>query len=79
MNKNMQSRSNYIVVILGLLMGIIFYFFNLMISNSEVSSIDPNTQELFRNIDYLILVTYAIIGAIVFLALLFLKRLIFKR
>ncbi|MCY0976732.1 hypothetical protein PGH12_06160 [Chryseobacterium wangxinyae] len=75
----MQSRSNYIVVILGLLMGIIFYFFNLMISNSEVSSIDPNTQELFRNIDYLILVTYAIIGAIVFLALLFLKRLIFKR
>ncbi len=73
----MQSRSNYIVVILGLLMGTIFYFFNLMISNSEVSSIDPNTQELFRNIDYLILVTYAIIGAIVFLALLFLKRLIF--
>lgn len=60
----MRSKINYVVFFSGFLIGILFYFINLIINNSEISSIDPEPRELLRNVNYVILFSYAFLGAI---------------
>lgn len=48
----------------GFLLGVIFYLFEVMVSNAEVSSVDPTLRELLRNVDYVVLLLYGIIGFI---------------
>lgn len=48
----------------GFLLGVIFYLFEVMISNAEVSSVAPTLRELLRNVDYVFLFLYGIIGFI---------------
>lgn len=48
----------------GFLLGVIFYLFEVMVSNAEVSSVAPTLSELLRNVDYVVLLLYGIIGFI---------------
>ncbi len=48
----------------GFFLGVIFYLFEVMVSNSEVSSVAPTLRELLRNINYFALFIYGIIGFI---------------
>lgn len=48
----------------GFLLGVIFYLFEVMVSNAEVSSVAPTLSELLRNVDYVVLFLYGTIGFI---------------
>lgn len=48
----------------GFLLGVIFYLFEVMVSNAEVSSVAPTLRELLRNVEYVFLFLYGIIGFI---------------
>ncbi|MFJ1408664.1 hypothetical protein [Capnocytophaga canimorsus] len=50
--------------VIGFLAGVTFYLFDVMVSNSEVSSIEATANELLRNINYFMLFIYGIIGFI---------------
>lgn len=57
-------NKKYLVAIIGFLAGVIFYLFEVMVSNAEVSSVAPTLRELLRNVDYVVLFLYGIIGFI---------------
>ncbi|MFK8269739.1 hypothetical protein ACI75Y_03815 [Capnocytophaga stomatis] len=57
-------NKKYLFAIIGFLAGVIFYLFGVMVSNSEVSSVAPTLSELLRNVDYVVLFLYGIIGFI---------------
>ena len=59
-----KMNKKYLVAIIGFLAGVIFYLFGVMVSNSEVSSVAPTLRELLRNVDYVVLLLYGIIGFI---------------
>ncbi|GJQ05956.1 hypothetical protein CAPN010_01140 [Capnocytophaga cynodegmi] len=60
----MKINKKYLVAIIGFLAGVIFYLFGVMVSNSEVSSIEAAASELLRNINYSMLFIYGIIGSV---------------
>ncbi|GIM58926.1 hypothetical protein [Capnocytophaga canimorsus] len=60
----MKINKKYLFAIIGFLAGVIFYLFGVMVSNSEVSSVAPTLSELLRNVDYVFLFLYGIIGFI---------------
>ncbi|ATA88496.1 hypothetical protein [Capnocytophaga stomatis] len=62
--KNSKMNKKYLFAIIGFLAGVIFYLFGVMVSNSEVSSVAPTLSELLRNVDYVVLFLYGIIGFI---------------
>lgn len=71
----MKNKRYYIVVIIGFVSGILFYMFDLTISNSETSSVDPSLEELLKNPDYLSALLYGLIGAgILFFFILLIRR-----
>ncbi|MFJ1473734.1 hypothetical protein ACILE9_05665 [Capnocytophaga cynodegmi] len=57
-------NKKYLFAVIGFLGGVIFYLFDVMVSNSEVSSVAPTLSELLRNVDYVVLFLYGIIGFI---------------
>lgn len=59
-----KRNKKYRVAMVGFLLGVIFYLFEVMVSNAEVSSVDPTLRELLRNVDYVVLLLYGIIGFI---------------
>ncbi|MFJ1435830.1 hypothetical protein ACILFN_10880 [Capnocytophaga canimorsus] len=59
-----KRNKKYGVAMVGFLAGVIFYLFGVMVSNSEVSSVAPTLSELLRNVDYVFLFLYGIIGFI---------------
>ncbi|WP_238197907.1 hypothetical protein [Capnocytophaga canimorsus] len=59
-----KRNKKYGVAMVGFLAGVIFYLFGVMVSNSEVSSVAPTLRELLRNVDYVFLFLYGIIGFI---------------
>ncbi|AEK24332.1 MULTISPECIES: DUF350 domain-containing protein [Capnocytophaga] len=59
-----KRNKKYGVAMVGFLAGVIFYLFGVMVSNSEVSSVAPTLSELLRNVDYVVLLLYGIIGFI---------------
>lgn len=63
--KNAKMNKKYLFAVIGFLGGVIFYLFDVMVSNSEVSSIEAAASELLRNINYFMLFIYGIIGFIV--------------
>ncbi|ATA93862.1 hypothetical protein CGC54_05690 [Capnocytophaga canimorsus] len=63
--KNAKMNKQYWFAVIGFLAGVIFYLFDVMVSNSEVSSIEAEANELLRNINYFVLFIYGIIGFIV--------------
>lgn len=63
----MKNKIFYIVAFVGFIIGVLFYLLNLVISNSEVSSINPQFSELLRNADYSILIVYGLISTVVLL------------
>ncbi|GIM56168.1 hypothetical protein CAPN006_05620 [Capnocytophaga canimorsus] len=63
--KNTKMNKKYLFSVIGFLVGVIFYLFDVMVSNSEVSSIEAAANELLRNINYFKLFIYGIIGFIV--------------
>lgn len=65
----MKDKIYYIVINVGFVAGILFYMFNLIISNTEISFIDSNIEELFRNPDYFTLSLHGFIGADILLLL----------
>ena len=65
----MKNKIYYIVIVMGFLIGVLFYVFNLVVSNAETSSIDPNLKELLRNSDYFTVFLYGLIGAAILLFL----------
>lgn len=79
MNNTMKNKKKYFILFSGFLLGILFYLFNVVVSNSEVSSIDHEPQELVRNIDYFIFFIYGIMGIGASFLILFLIRLFSKR
>ncbi|MFJ1329914.1 hypothetical protein [Capnocytophaga canimorsus] len=62
--KNTKMNKKYLFSVIGFLVGVIFYLFDVMVSNSEVSSIEAAANELLRNINYFMLFIYGIIGFI---------------
>ncbi|GIM58043.1 hypothetical protein [Capnocytophaga canimorsus] len=62
--KNAKMNKKYLFAVIGFLGGVIFYLFDVMVSNSEVSSVAPTLSELLRNVDYVVLFLYGIIGFI---------------
>ncbi|MFK8296497.1 hypothetical protein ACI760_09955 [Capnocytophaga canimorsus] len=60
----MKINKKYLFAIIGFLAGVIFYLFDVMVSNSEVSSVAPTLSELLRNVDYVVLFLYGTIGFI---------------
>lgn len=64
-NSLMKIDKKFLVKVVGFFLGVIFYLFDLIVSNAEISSIDPTFGELLRNINYFILLTYGIIGFII--------------
>lgn len=62
--KNAKMNKKYLFAVIGFLGGVIFYLFDVMVSNSEVSSIEAAANELLRNINYFKLFIYGIIGFI---------------
>ncbi|MDT9500086.1 hypothetical protein [Capnocytophaga canimorsus] len=60
----MKINKKYLFAIIGFLAGVIFYLFDVMVSNSEVSSIEAAASELLCNINYSMLFVYGIIGFI---------------
>lgn len=64
-NSLMKIDKKFLVKVVGFFLGVIFYLFDLIASNAEISSIDPTFGELLRNINYFILLTYGIIGFII--------------
>ncbi|MFK8281912.1 hypothetical protein [Capnocytophaga cynodegmi] len=60
----MKMNKKYLFAIIGFLAGVIFYLFDVIVSNSEVSSIEAATSELLRNINYFMLFIYGIIGSV---------------
>lgn len=64
-NSLMKINKKFLVKVVGFFLGVIFYLFDLIVSNAEISSIDPTFGELLRNINYFILLTYGIIGFII--------------
>lgn len=58
-------NKKYLFAVIGFLGGVIFYLFDVMVSNSEFSSVAPTLSELLRNIKYFMLFIYGIIGFIV--------------
>ncbi|MFJ1327680.1 hypothetical protein [Capnocytophaga canimorsus] len=63
--KNSKMNKKYLFAVIGFLVGVIFYLFDVMVSNSEVLSIEAEANELLRNINYFKLFIYGIIGFIV--------------
>ncbi|MFJ1434206.1 hypothetical protein ACILFN_02505 [Capnocytophaga canimorsus] len=63
--KNAKMNKKYLFAVIGFLGGVIFYLFDVMVSNSEFSSVAPTLSELLRNIKYFMLFIYGIIGFIV--------------
>ncbi|CEN50451.1 hypothetical protein [Capnocytophaga canis] len=59
-----KRNKKYGVAMVGFFLGVIFYLFEVMVSNSEVSSVAPTLRELLRNINYFALFIYGIIGFI---------------
>ncbi|MFJ1473714.1 hypothetical protein ACILE9_05565 [Capnocytophaga cynodegmi] len=59
-----KRNKKYLVATIGFLAGVIFYLFEVMVSNSEVSSVSPTLRELLRNVEYVFLFLYGIIGFI---------------
>ncbi|MFJ1442342.1 hypothetical protein ACILFQ_10615 [Capnocytophaga canimorsus] len=59
-----KRNKKYGVAMVGFLAGVIFYLFGVMVSNSEVSSVAPTLRELLRNVEYVFLFLYGIIGFI---------------
>ncbi|MFK8267174.1 DUF350 domain-containing protein [Capnocytophaga cynodegmi] len=59
-----KRNKKYGVAMVGFLLGVIFYLFEVMVSNAEVSSVAPTLSELLRNVDYVVLLLYGIIGFI---------------
>ncbi|MFK8288728.1 hypothetical protein ACI76W_05685 [Capnocytophaga canimorsus] len=59
-----KRNKKYGVAMVGFLLGVIFYLFEVMVSNAEVSSVAPTLSELLRNVDYVFLFLYGIIGFI---------------
>ncbi|MFJ1364999.1 hypothetical protein ACILDU_00955 [Capnocytophaga canimorsus] len=59
-----KRNKKYGVAMVGFLLGVIFYLFEVMVSNAEVSSVAPTLRELLRNVDYVVLLLYGIIGFI---------------
>ncbi|WP_404811635.1 hypothetical protein ACIRNY_07060 [Capnocytophaga canimorsus] len=59
-----KRNKKYRVAMVGFLLGVIFYLFEVMVSNAEVSSVAPTLRELLRNVDYVVLFLYGIIGFI---------------
>ncbi|WP_212895727.1 hypothetical protein [Capnocytophaga canis] len=59
-----KRNKKYLFTIIGFLLGVTFYLFGVMVSNSEVSSVAPTLSELLRNVDYVVLLLYGIIGFI---------------
>ncbi|ATA77106.1 conserved hypothetical protein [Capnocytophaga canimorsus] len=57
-------NKKYLFSVIGFLAGVTFYLFDVMVSNSEVSSIEATANELLRNINYFMLFIYGIIGFI---------------
>ncbi|WP_172915423.1 hypothetical protein [Capnocytophaga canimorsus] len=62
--RNAKMNKKYLFAVIGFLAGVIFYLFGVMVSNSEVSSVAPTLSELLRNVDYVVLFLYGIIGFI---------------
>ncbi|AEK24149.1 hypothetical protein ACILPE_01310 [Capnocytophaga canimorsus] len=62
--KNSKMNKKYFFAVIGFLAGVIFYLFDVMVSNSEVSSIEAAPNELLRSINYFMLFIYGIIGFI---------------
>ncbi|CEN50391.1 conserved hypothetical protein [Capnocytophaga canimorsus] len=62
--KNAKMNKKYLFAVIGFLGGVIFYLFDVMVSNSEFSSVAPTLSELLRNVDYVVLFLYGIIGFI---------------
>ncbi|MFK8274455.1 hypothetical protein ACI76Y_02095 [Capnocytophaga cynodegmi] len=63
--RNAKMNKKYLFAVIGFLAGVIFYLFGVVVSNSEVSSIEAAANELLRNINYFMLFIYGIIGFIV--------------
>ncbi|AYW37319.1 hypothetical protein [Capnocytophaga canimorsus] len=59
-----KRNKKYGVAMVGFLLGVIFYLFEVMVSNAEVSSVAPTLRELLRNVEYVFLFLYGIIGFI---------------
>ncbi|AWL78710.1 hypothetical protein DKB58_07030 [Capnocytophaga canimorsus] len=59
-----KRNKKYGVAMVGFLLGVIFYLFEVMVSNAEVSSVAPTLSELLRNVDYVVLFLYGTIGFI---------------
>ncbi|MFJ1377306.1 hypothetical protein ACILE8_02915 [Capnocytophaga canimorsus] len=59
-----KRNKKYLFTIIGFLLGVTFYLFGVMVSNSEVSSVAPTLSELLRNVDYVVLFLYGTIGFI---------------
>ncbi|WP_404811523.1 hypothetical protein ACIRNY_06125 [Capnocytophaga canimorsus] len=57
-------NKKYLFLVIGFLAGVIFYLFDVMVSNSEFSSVAPTLSELLRNVNYVVLFLYGIIGFI---------------
>ena len=61
----MKINKKYVITIEGFCLGVVFYLFDLIVSNSETSSVEPISIELLRNINYSILFIYGFLGFIV--------------
>ncbi|ATA90522.1 hypothetical protein CGC58_01375 [Capnocytophaga stomatis] len=64
MNTKNKRVSMLLLSAIGFLLGVVVYVFDLMVSNAEVSSIEPTLGELLRNADYFVLLLYGIIGLV---------------
>lgn len=61
----MKINKKFLLKVVGFFLGVIFYLFDLIVSNSEISSIEPTFGELLHNINYFILFIHGIIGLII--------------
>lgn len=61
-NTRNKRVSMFLRSTIGFLLGVAIYVFDLMLSNAEVSSIEPTLGELVRNADYVILFMYGMIA-----------------
>lgn len=70
----MKNRVYFTVILLGFIIGILFYGMDLMMNNAEISSVEPKLNELLRNIDFTILFLYGFISAVILFFLTFIIK-----
>ncbi|MDO4728675.1 MAG: hypothetical protein Q4B43_06690 [Bacteroidota bacterium] len=63
-NTKNKRVSMLLLSTIGFLLGVVVYVFEVMVSNAEVSPIEPTLSELLRNADYFVLLLSGIIGLV---------------